>query len=240
MSLENKTSCGMRNPNDGHRERLRRRFLECGGDALAPHELLELLLTFSIPRRDVKPVAKTLLERFGSIAAVLDADPSELRTVPGIGEVTPTLIRLVRELHLKHQTQGLLAARSLSTPAAVHDFVREKLSGRRDELFIVIYLTAKNKLLKVLDIETSAEGTVDQAAVYPRKIVRKALESNASALVLAHNHPSGDHKPSDDDLTLTRTITDACRHFDVRILDHIIVGDGGYYSFKENNLKVLS
>ena len=221
---------------EGHRERLRRRFEEFGGDALAPHELVELLLTFSILRRDVKPVAKTLLARFGSIAAMLDADASELRTVPGIGNVTPVLIRLVRELHVKHQAQELLGAKTLATPAAVHEFVRSRLAGRRDEIFLVIYLTTKNKLLKIVDIETNAEGTVDQAAVYPRKIVRKALECNASALILAHNHPSGDHKPSDDDLVLTNTIKDAFKHFDIRILDHIVVGDGNYYSFKENKL----
>ena len=223
-------------PNAGHRERLRRRFQECGGEALSEHELIELLLTFSIPRKDVKPVAKSLLDRFGSIADILDADSSALKAVPGVGEVTPILIRLVRELDVKHKKKALLDARTLSTPAEVHNFVRGKLSGRRDELFLVIYLSAKNRLLKVLDIEINSEGTVDQAAVYPRKIVRKALESNASALVLAHNHPSGCHTPSSDDITLTNTIKDACGHFDIRILDHIIVGDGGYSSFKERNL----
>jgi DNA repair protein RadC len=220
--------------NKGHRQRLRERFVRNGSCAFAEHELLELLLTYSIPVKDVKLLAKKLLSRFGSLGEVLDAEIAELKNIEGVGAVSAVLIRLVKELNIEYYADKLKNLEILSTPNEVYEFVKNKLAGKRDELFMVIYLNTKNR---VVDCEISAEGTVNQAAVYPRKIIRKALENNAAALILAHNHPSGEPEPSKNDISLTNSLKCICDTMNIRLLDHIIVGKLGYFSF--NKKKIL-
>ena len=217
----------------GHRQRLRERFEKGGSSAFAEHELLELLLTFAIPLKDVKPLAKKLLLSFGSLAEVLDAELAVLKNIEGMGSVSAILIRLIKELNVEYHTEKLKCMEVLSTPNEVYEFIKSKLAGKRDELFMVIYLNTKNK---VVDLEISAEGTVNQAAVYPRKIIRKALENNASALILAHNHPSGEPEPSKNDISLTDSLKNICQTMNIRLLDHIIVGKLGYFSFNKKSL----
>ena len=214
--------------NKGHRQRLRERFEKNGSSAFSHHELLELLLTYSIPVKDIKPLAKKLLKRFGSLSGVLDADLSELRKIEGMGAISAILIGLIKELKVEYNAEKLRELEILPTSDDVSSFVKSNLAGKRDEQFMAIYLNNKNK---VLDFEINAEGTVDQATVYPRKIIRKALENNASGLILAHNHPSGEPEPSSGDISLTRSLKTVCETMNIRLLDHVIVGKLGYFSF---------
>jgi len=217
----------------GHRKRLRERFERAGAEGFHDYELLELLLTYALPRKDVKPIAKALLGRFRSLSGVLNASLSELRAVSGVGPVGAILIRLVRELSSAHWAEKMEKKDLLCSPQAVVDYAQAKLAGLSHEAFMVIYLNTKNE---VLHHEIIHEGTVDRAFVYPRRIVEGALLHHASALILVHNHPSGHPEPSEEDKRLTRTIVGATQGLDIRILDHLIVGQGGYCSFKESHL----
>lgn len=217
----------------GHRERLRERFRKGGPDGFHDYELLELLLTYAIPRRDVKPVAKELIKRFRSLSGVLDATQQELEGVSGVGPISAILIRVVKEICTVYLGEGIKGRDVLSSPQAVVDFVRMKLSGLPYEAFMVIYLNTKNE---VLNWEVIQEGTIDRAVVFPRRIIEGALAQHASGLILVHNHPSGHHFPSEEDRYLTRTIVSAAKTLDLRILDHIVVGKEGHFSFMENHL----
>ena len=216
----------------GHRERLRKKYLQTGIGSLHDYEQLELLLTFVIPRKDVKPVAKNLLKTFKSFSRVFDAPLEELRAVDGIGENAATLIKLVKDACGKYLEDKTISTDIVSNPAAVIDFVRMELGGLQNETFMIIYLNVKNH---VIDYETS-HGTVDYAAVYPRNIVQGALRRNASAIIMVHNHPSGQCDPSKEDIALTATVKAACKTISINLLDHIIVGKSGYISMAEKNL----
>lgn len=220
-----------------HRKRLRERFQKAGADGMHDYELLELLLTYSIPRRDVKPVAKKLINTFGSLPGVLDADRSELEKLSGVGSMSASLIRLVKELYTTYLSERMKDADILSSPEAVIDFSRVKLAGLANEAFMVIYINVKNE---VIDYALLQEGTLDNVAVYPRRIVETALSHHASGIILVHNHPSGNPLPSKEDKLLTKEIADAVFALDMRVLDHLIVGKEGYFSFMENNLIPLN
>jgi len=216
-----------------HRKRLREKFLKAGAEGFHDYELLELLLTVAIPRVDVKPPAKALMKRFGTLNAVLDASQSELKSVTGMGPTSAVLIRLVKELFSAYLAERMEGKDVLSSPSAVVDFARVKLAGLPHETFMVIYLNVKNR---VIDHEVLQEGTVDRAIVYPREIIKAALTHKATGLILSHNHPSGDPEPSQEDKHLTRSVIEAARTVEIRVLDHIIVGKNGYFSFQENRL----
>ena len=216
-----------------HRRRLRDRFQKAGTDALLDYELLELLLTYAMPRVDVKPIAKDLIKRFGGLAGSLDASQGELEAVAGVGPAAATLIRTVKEILGAYMAEKMRKRDVLSSPAAVIDFGRTKLAGLSHEAFMVIYLNVKNE---VIEHEVLHEGTLDRAIVYPRKVVESALIHHSANLILIHNHPSGHPEPSQDDKRLTRAIVEAARTLDIRIVDHIIVGRHGYFSFIENSL----
>lgn len=216
----------------GHRTRLRERF-GAAPRALPDYELLELLLTFSIPRRDVKPLAKGLLARFGSLKGVLDASPLEIRGVPGAGNASGTLLAAVRAAMERYMSARAREQDALTSPSAVAAYCRASLEGLKNEVFEVIYLNARNR---VIHLDRLSEGTVDQTAVYPRRVVEGALARHAAGLVLVHNHPSGDPSPSPQDRALTRQIVAAARLVDVAVLDHVIVGNGRHFSFRETGL----
>lgn len=217
--------------NAEHRERLRERFRSAGGKGLSDYELVELLLTYAIPRKDVKPEAKRLIKRFGSLGGVLDASVEHLEEVAGVGPSSATLVRLVRELLSAYMAEGMSKRDVVSSPHAVIDFAQARLSGLPHEAFMVVYLNAKNE---VLEHEVLNEGIVDRTVVYPRRVIEGALAHHAAALVLVHNHPSGHSDPSPEDKRLTRSICEAARTFDIRIVDHIIVAKGGYFSFAQS------
>ena len=216
-----------------HRKRLRDRFQRGGAEGLQDYELLELLLTYAIPRVDVKPPAKRLLKRFKSLSGVFDASQSELEAVHGLGAASGVLIRLVKKLLSAYLEEEIHRRDVLSSPEAVRDFARVKLAGLPHEAFMVIFLDVKNH---VIDHEVLHEGTVDRAVVYPRRIIESALAHHAAGLILSHNHPSGDPAPSQEDRRLTRSVVEAARTVEIRVLDHLIVGKAGHFSFHENRL----
>lgn len=217
----------------GHRERLRERFQRAGADGLQDYELLEMLLTYALPRKDVKPLAKELMSRFNGLARVLDASLEELRKVPGLGAAGAILIRLVKELEVAHLAERMKHGDPLRSPQAVIDFARAKLAGHPNEAFLAIYLNTKNE---VVDYETIHEGTLDRAIIYPRRVVEAALSRHAAALVLVHNHPSGHADPSTEDVEVTGAIARAAAAVDIRVLDHLVVARDGYLSFMEKGL----
>ena len=213
----------------GHRQRLRDRFMEAGGGALADYELLELVLFRAIARRDVKPLAKALLARFGSFGAVVAARPERLREIEGLGEAAICEIKLM-EAAAKRLARGALEKRpALSSSGEVIDYCRTVMAFADREEFRILFLDKRNALIAD---EVQGVGTVDHAPVYPREIVRRALELGACALILAHNHPSGDPAPSSADIRLTRDIISIAQPFGIVVHDHLIVGRHGHASLK--------
>lgn len=217
----------------GHRARLRARFLADDSGATPDYELLELLLFYALPRIDTKPLAKALLARYGSLAAVLAAPADELRRIEGIGDGAAALLKAVR-------TAGVALARSdmqtrlvLDSGARVVDYCRAALGHQPSEGFRVLFLDTKNALIAD---EAQGEGTVDRLAVYPREVVKRALELGASALILTHNHPSGDPAPSEADIATTRAIVAAAASLGIAVHDHIIIARASHTSLKTAGL----
>ncbi len=205
------------------------RFTEVGGDALPDYELLELVLFRSIPRRDVKPVAKELLKRFGTFAEVLAAPAPRLMEVEGIGESVVNDLKIV-EAAARRIAKGAVAKRPvLSSWSAVLDYCRTAMAFADREQFRLLFLDKRNALIAD---EVQQSGTVDHTPVYPREVVKRALELSATALILVHNHPSGDPTPSSADIKMTRDIIDVAKPLGITIHDHIIVGREGHASFK--------
>lgn len=217
----------------GHRQRLKEKYATAPPGALYDYEMLELLLSYAIPRKDVKPLAKTLLQRFSSLKGMMDAPEGELIAVPGIGSHAATLIRLVREMgtrYLKEEARGKI---QISCTTELINYCQSALGGLKDERFCVIYLNAQNRMI---DMEVIEEGIVNQAVVYPRKVLENTLKRKASAIILVHNHPSGQVKPSDADVRLTQTIREAAKTLDILVHDHLIVGENKFFSFREEGL----
>ncbi len=213
----------------GHRDRLRARFSEFGGDGLPDYELLELVLFRSIPRRDVKPLAKALVRQFGSFAEVLAAAPSRLMEVPGMTAIIVTDLKVVEEA-ARRLTRGEVTKRQvLSSWASVIDYCRTAMAFMDREQFRLLFLDKRNALIAD---EVQQSGTVDHTPVYPREVVKRALELSASALILVHNHPSGDPTPSSADVKMTREIMAAAQPLGITVHDHIIVGREGHASLK--------
>lgn len=215
----------------GHRRRLRERFLRAGLIGLQDYEALELLLMFAIPRRDVKPLAKLLLERYGSVEKVLDAPPSELLEIDGIGPQAATLIVLLKQLCAEYLEQKARSVDVLDSTGRVVDFLRMKLGGGRKETFMVLFLNTQNHLITY----ETYPGTVDRAPVYAREIAERALLARASGVIAAHNHPSGVCDPSPDDIRLTRSLA-ALSPLGISLFDHIIVTPTAYRSLKAMRL----
>ena len=219
----------------GHRKRLRERFLKGGLAGFAEHEVIELLLTLAVPRSDVKQPAKALLDRFGSLRGVLDAPLPELRRVAGVGEVAAISLQVIREaaaLYLRESSEG---AEVLRDPERLGDFWRMRIGGLAHEVFAVAYLDSAYRLLRD-GVETLQEGTIDRAAVYPRRVVEAALRREAAGLVLAHNHPSGNVEPSAHDKVLTRSVVLAAETIGLRVVDHLIVSPDRTFSFRKAGL----
>jgi DNA repair protein RadC len=216
-----------------HRQRLRERFLSTEADALADYELLELLLFYSIERVDVKPLAKRLLSDFGSLSAVLAAEPARLRGYPRINERTIALFKAMREVGRRLIRTEIEDRPLLSSWERLLDYCRAVLAGESTERFHVLYLDRKNRLIAD---ELQQRGTVDHAPVYPREVIRRALELGASAVILLHNHPSGDPTPSRADVEMTKAVRDAADVLGIALHDHVIVGRQGACSLRQKGL----
>ncbi len=217
----------------GHRRRLRARFLKTMGEGLADYELIELLLTGAMPRRDVKPLAKSLLKAFGSYEGVLSADPAAIAAVKGMGEAGVAILKAVEVAARRLAQERVLKKPVISNWPALLDYCRTAMAHARREQFRILFLDRKNVLIAD---EIQQEGTVDHTPVYPREVIRRALELHASALILVHNHPSGDPTPSRADIDMTREIAEAGRKLGIRLHDHLVIGRTGHASFKTMGL----
>ena len=218
---------------EGHRQRLKERFRTGGADAMPDYELLELLLFRSIPRRDTKRLAKDLIQRFGSFAEVLTAPPARLLEVSGVGEATITDLKLVAAGAQRFARVEIMHRPVLSSWASILDYCRTAMAFESQEQFRILFLDKSNTLIAA---EVQQRGTVDHTPVYPREIVKRALELSSTAIILVHNHPSGDPTPSSADLRMTREIIDIARPLGIVIHDHVIVGRKGHVSFKGKGL----
>jgi len=202
---------------------------------MADYEVVELLLTLAIPRKDVKETAKRLIRKFGNLKGILDAPVEELRKVEKIGTVTPVALKIIRAAATTYLQQNAEGREILSDAATMGDFWRMKLGGLTNEVFQVAYLDSASRLLRD-GVETLEEGTIDRANVYPRRMVESALRCGAAALVLAHNHPSGNIQPSEQDKLLTRALVLAAEAVQLKIVDHLIVSADDVFSFRKAGL----
>ena len=213
----------------GHRERLRTKFRELGDTALADYELLELLLFRLIPRRDTKPIAKALIDRFGSLAGVLGAPVGLLQEVKGVGEAVATDLKLIAAVGHRSLKSSLTGRKLLSSWASVIEYCHAAMAHETNEQFRILFLDKRNQLIAD---EVQQRGTVDHTPVYPREVVKRALELSATAIILVHNHPSGDPTPSRADIDMTHTIINTAKPLGIAVHDHIIIGKDGHASLK--------
>jgi len=217
----------------GHRDRLRRRFLATPGDSFADYELLELVLCSALPRGDVKPLAKQLLARFGSFAEVISAEPARLKETDGIGPATIAAFKVVRVAALRLSRAAVLGQPVVSSWDALIDYCQASMAYEKTEQFRILFLDRKNVLITD---EVQQKGTVDHTPVYPREVMKRALDLGASALIMVHNHPSGDPTPSHADIEITNQIREAGRNLGITLHDHLVIGKGTYSSFKTMGL----
>ncbi len=217
---------------EGHRKRLRDRFLARGLDGFSDAEILELLLSFGTPRTDCKEPAHLLLKKYGGFAGVFEAPPVSLQEVKGIGPKNGFAIHFIHAVAGYYLKQRLHGKRYLHSSTEVAEYLIHSLRGLKKEVFTVIYLDSSHA---IIDSEIAAEGTLNVNTVYPREIIKRALEFHAAALIIAHNHPSGSLQPSAQDINLTKTLALLCRYMQLQLLDHLIIGDGSY-SFADNGL----
>ena len=217
----------------GHRARLRKRLFEGGPDALLDHELVEYLLALAIPRRDTKPLARKLIEDFGGFGQLLSADAEAIVRVGEVSEGAAAAIKIAQASALRLLESGFRDQPILASWQALLDYLRADMAFNPVERVRVLYLNSKNMLLRN---EPVSEGSVDEAAVYVREVIRRALEYHATALILVHNHPSGDPQPSSQDIRLTRDIVEAARPLRISVHDHVIVGANGHSSMRAMGL----
>lgn len=216
-----------------HRQRLKSKFTDSGINAFHDYEIIELLLSYAIPRKDVKPLAKNLIKSFGSIRKLLDAEIHEIENIKGMGNHAAVLIKLVRDSGSIYLREKAKEKPQITCTAELIDYYKHTMGGLQDEHFQVIYLNARNK---IIEMETIHKGIVNQAVVYPRKILEQALKKKASAIILVHNHPSGHVQPSDADIHLTKMVQETAKTLDIIVHDHIIIGENRFYSFREEGI----
>jgi DNA repair protein RadC len=217
----------------GHRDRLRHRFVKSGAGAFEDYELLELALFAAIPRRDVKPLAKKLLTTFGSIAGVLSASVDDLKAVKGLSENSAAFLKVIHALTQRMLFDDIDQKPILSSWQKLLDYCHVAMAHEKREHFRVLFLNRKNQLIAD---EVQQIGTVDHAPVYPREIIKRALDVGATAVILVHNHPSGDPTPSDSDIAMTAEVIRAASAMDILVHDHLIISKSGHVSFKSLGL----
>lgn len=217
----------------GHRKRLRMRFLNAGSRAIADYELLELLLTYSIPRIDTKPIAKALLNKFGSIMSVFQQPSERLLQIKGVGPQTTTLIRVVQACMTRSMEKAVEQQQTISGPEDVFSYIQLHLAQHTNECIFALYLTDNKRVVHHAEVSV---GTVNRSPFYPREIIKPALIHNATGLILAHNHPEGEPVPSEADLEMTKKLEDVAAPLGIKLLDHIIVTRLQAYSIKTGKL----
>jgi len=217
----------------GHRERLRERFLKDMGQGFSDYELVEMLLFMAHPRGDVKPLAKDLINRFGGFAELLAAEPAEIRKVPGAKDATVSALKVVQASSLRMMQACLLNRPAIASWQQLLDYCHAAMEREKREQFRIIFLDRKNTLIAD---ELQATGTIDHTPVYPREVVKRALDLGASAIIMVHNHPSGDPTPSAGDIEMTREVQEAAGHLGITVHDHVIIGRTGHSSLKNMGL----
>lgn len=217
----------------GHRDRLRQRFLKSGAEAMPDYELLELILFRAIPRRDTKPLAKALLAKFGDFAEVLNAPIPRLKEVSGVGDAVITELKLIRATSLRLMQSNLEKKEIIGSWSAMVRYCCAVMAHEQNEQFRIIFLDKRNQIIAD---EIQAKGTIDHTPVYVREVVRRSLEVGATAIILAHNHPSGDPTPSRADISMTKKLIEALDKIGILVHDHIIVGRDGHSSLKSLQL----
>lgn len=213
----------------GHRDRLRQKFRESGSEALHDYELLELVLFRALPRKDTKPLAKTLISRFGSYSEVINAPEERLAEVPGVGDAVITELKIIRGAALRLMREEVIDRPVLDSWSSVLSYCRAAMGFETKEQFRILFLDKRNRIIAD---EVQQEGTVDHTPVYVREVVKRALELSSTAIILVHNHPSGDPTPSRADVEMTRQIVETARNLGITVHDHIIVGKDGHSSFR--------
>ncbi len=213
----------------GHRARLRKRLIEGGSEALLDHELIEYLLALAIPRRDTKPLAKKLIHEFGGIGGLLTADAEAISRVDGVGETAVAALKIVQASALRMLRSQVAEQPVLASWQALMDYLRLDMAHMTTERVRVLHLNGKNMLIRD---EVMAEGSIDQAIVHVREVIRRAIDLGSAAIILVHNHPSGDPAPSRADIALTRDIADAGKRLGISVHDHIIIGAQGHSSMR--------
>jgi len=218
---------------EGHRQRLREKFLKNGLDGFHDYEIIELLLTLGTPRKDCKQSAKDALKKFGSLKDVLEASPSELKKIKGIADNNVFGLKIAQSVSRRFLADRIIDKEFIRSADEVIDYLKHNLRDKSREVFLVIYLNGRNQ---ILNMEELFEGTLSTSAVYPREVVKRALVNDAAALVFVHNHPSGNPNPSQDDLTITKKLKEAALAIDVSVHDHLIIAGNDVYSFADHGL----
>ena len=228
---------------EGHRKRLREKFNQSGLAAFLDYEIVELLLTLGTARKDCKPPAKEAIKRFKTLRGVLETSPEELQKIKGVSPYNTFVIKFVQELAREFLKEQILNKPYCKSSQEVFDYLYLSMRDLKKETFKVIFLNAQNQ---VIEVENLFEGTLNASAIYPREIIERAISHNTAALVFAHNHPSGNPEPSDNDKQITQDLVFAANIMQIQVLDHVIIGDNRYFSFadegliKEYNLNFLS
>ena len=217
----------------GHRQRIKERFLRSGLKDWKDYEILELALTFAVARKDTKQIAKQVIEKFGNLKNVLNSDIERLKEIKGIKDHAAFFISFLKSFAVKYSELELAEKEKISSPSDTVVFLKTLIGSSKDEIFYAIFMNASNKILFYDEIN---RGVVNKSAVYPRKIVELALKHNATSVIVAHNHPGGGCNPSQNDIIATEAVLKALKTVDISLLDHMIVTDKNYYSFKDNGL----
>jgi len=217
----------------GHRKRLRERFLINGLDGFLDYEIVELLLTLGTPRKDCKQMAKDAIQEFKGLHGVLDASLEELQRIKGIGPSNAFGIKLFQAVSERYAKEKIFTKISLTSSIEVADFLRQKIGKEKKEHFFILMLDSRNRLIKDMDISI---GILNANLIHPREVFKEVIDNSAASIILAHNHPSGDPEPSSEDVAITRRLEEAARIFDIEILDHVIVTRDTFVSLKEQNL----
>ena len=218
---------------NGHRQRLKARFLDSGLDGFLDYEVIELLLTLGTPRRDCKPIAKAAIDKFKGLNGVLTANVEELSTIKGIGTANSIGIQLFNALLKRYHKEQIKSETIFNSPQSIFDYLRVKIGGEKKEHFVLLFLDTKNKLI----LSEVSTGTLNASLVHPREVFSKAIYNHASHVIIAHNHPSGDPTPSDEDITTTNRLVEAGKILGISIVDHMIICSDNFVSLK--NLKLI-
>lgn len=222
----------LKHKDDGHRKRLRERFLQTGFNGFADYEVIELLLSLNTPRKDCKPMAKETINKFGNIVGVLDASIDELMQISGIGPSNAIGVKIFQNILQVYAEEKINLKKELNTPRMLFEFLKEKIGKKKKEHFAIMFFDTRNKLI----VNNVSIGSLNASIVHPREVFNNAVLNNASYIIVAHNHPTGDTTPSEEDIVTTKRLVEAGKILGITVQDHMIVVANSYYSFAENNL----